>query len=253
MSLSLIFLAKGALVLWKAHGTHLALIKGGAYLYHTYGLGTTVAAAKTVAVCAGCYATVSSTVNNSVEGFSLLKDGILENSPSKILAGFWHLKKVYTSIEDLETDFSSFLNNSNIDLDLTNYLLDGVKEIASYLKEKSVEQTIENVSILEEIIKERYSTNKIYNVHIDNLYAMSFRDYSLCYRDLLGCAGKCYDSIRKYNASLGKGPSYYQFDHFLVYCIAGWMKEHLVSTVIKSKTQKEIAGDITNNILKYLG
>ena len=187
MSLSLIFLAKGALVLWKAHGTHLALIKGGAYLYHTYGLGTTVAAAKTVAVCAGCYATVSSTVNNSVEGFSLLKDGILENSPSKILAGF--------------------LNISNIDLDLTKYLLDGVKEIDLKNKEKSVEQTIENVSILEEIIKERYSTNKIYNVHIDNLYAMSFRDYSLCYRDLLGCAGKCYDSIRKYNASLGKGPS----------------------------------------------
>lgn len=253
MSLSLILIAKGALVLWKAHGAHLALMKGGAYLYSTYGLGTTVAAAKTVAVCAGCYAVANSTVCNSAEGFKLLKDGILENSPSKALNGFWKLRKAYTSMTDLTKDFSSFLNESNIDSDLADYLIDGANEIASYLKDKKEEQAVELIALFEDIFKEKNSPMTNYDRHIAYLYSMSFGESSLSYNELLGCAGECYDSIRKYNASLEKGPSYCQFDHFLVFCIAGWMKDHISNTIIKSKSQKAIAEDITGNIFKYLG
>ena len=80
MLVSISLITKGVLFLWKAHGTHLALMKGGAYLYSTYGLGTTIAGAKTVAICAGCVGVASTTVGNSVEGFELLRDGIIENN-----------------------------------------------------------------------------------------------------------------------------------------------------------------------------
>lgn len=253
MLVSISLITKGVLFLWKAHGTHLALMKGGAYLYSTYGLGTTIAGAKTVAICAGCVGVASTTVGNSVEGFELLRDGIIENNPSKTLKGFWNFKKAYTSIASLINGFSFFLDNSNVEPDLTDYLINGANEIASYLKDKTEEQAIELIAVMEDILKERVSSKTDYDKHINYLYAMSFCDTSLCYKELLGCAGKCYDSIRRYNTSLKIGPDYNLFDHFLIYCIAGWMKEHVSNTTVKTISQKEIARDITDNILIYLG
>lgn len=44
----------------------------------------------------------------------------------------------------------------------------------------------------------------------------------------------------------------YHYDHYLAYCIAGWIKDNLWNKTADCKTQKEVAADITNNIFKYI-
>lgn len=249
-SAALIF--KGALFLWKAHGTHLALMKGVGYLYSTYGLATTVTTATTVAACAGCVSIANSTIHNSVEGYGLLRDGILEKSPTKVFAGLCKLKNIYPSVGELSKGFSSFLDHSNVGFGLSDFLHEGVQEIVLYAKDTAESQMLESMVEIEQMIREKYSFKANYNQHIENIYVSYFSDSSLCYEELMANGGKCYDRIRMYNASLGIGPNYYQFDHFLVFCMAGWIKDHVKNIVLENKSQRDIASDITNGILNYL-
>lgn len=90
--------------------------------------------------------------------------------------------------------------------------------------------------------------NKIFSIYHSNFYGCNKESYLY----ILGQAGKVYNEIVRINLSLGLWSDYYRYDHYLAYCIAGWIKDNLSNKTADIKTQREVAADITNNIFKYI-
>jgi len=116
------------------------------------------------------------------------------------------------------------------------------------IEKKSIEMLKEFEDSLSKkrILKETYLSelDKIYHMHTDTIV----NDYYL----ILGRGGRIYADICslniKYNLSDGS-----VYDHYLVYCIAGWILEHVRNIdCLIGVSQKQLAHDITDNILDYL-
>ena len=71
------------------------------------------------------------------------------------------------------------------------------------------------------------------------------------YIELLGRGGRIYSDISEFNQSLGIG-EFYEYDHYLTYCIAGWFIDNITLSCIANVSQDKLAKDITDQILSYL-
>lgn len=250
---SILLILKGAAFLLKTHAAHAALIKGGTYMLSTQGIAATATAATTVCASAGIYACVDSTIHHSVVGFSKLRTGIENNSPSQILEALLELKRAYTSVDDLLDDFSSFIDQTEDDTICNQALKDGAKELKSLMQSEIENSSVALVAELEEYFKSRNSSLSEYSENIGAIYHSIFGKCNQAdYTDILGKAGEVFDNITKYNITMGLRKDYKVYDHYLAYCIGGWIKDNINNDVVAKKSQKEIAGDVTDNIFRYL-
>lgn len=245
--------AKGIAFWIKAHAAHAAIAKAGAHLLAAKGLAATAATATTIATGTGIVLVARSKIMKSSEAFCILRDGLTENNSSKILDAVFKLHDVYSSVSDLKDDFSTFINGFGYDDTIKDCLKEGVNQLTSFLQAELENKTVNLVAEIEEYLKSRNSSLEKYEKNIMCLYQTNFnKNVCTTYREVLNQAGMLYDSIRKYNMTLGVGPEYNQYDHYLVYCIAGWIKENIHISEVKSKSQKVIAQNITDDILKFL-
>ena len=253
MSLSLLLIAKGVAVLWKTHAAHAALMKAGAYLLTTKGVVATASTTALVATAAGVYSVANSALEYAVSGFSKIKEGLNESEPSKILDGIFELRRAYNSAEDLLSDFDSFIDQTESNYSVRTAYKEGIKEFKSYIQAEIEDNCVILLSEVENFLKCRNTTLQEYEDEINSIYHSYMDGCSReSYSYLLGQAGKVYDKIVRYNLYLGLWPDYYRYDHYLAYCIAGWIKDNLWNNTADNKTQKEVAADITNNIFKYI-
>lgn len=65
-------------------------------------------------------------------------------------------------------------------------------------------------------------------------------------------AGKVYKDISQMNLNTKKWTKTSEFDHELLFYIAGWIKDHIVNKSVRSLTQTELAGRITDKIIAYI-
>lgn len=253
MSLSLLLIAKGVAVLWKTHAAHAAIMKAGAYLLTTKGVVATASIATTTAATVGALSVANSAIEHTVSGFSKLKEGLKDNSPSKVIEGIFELRKAYNTTEDLLSDFESYINQTENDFSVREAYKQGIKEFKSYIQAEIEDTCVLLLSEVEDFLKRRDTTLQEYNNEISLIYHSNLDGCSKeSYSYLLGQAGKVYDEIVRYNLYLGLWSDYYHYDHYLAYCIAGWIKDNLWNKTADLKTQKEVAADITNNIFKYI-
>lgn len=71
------------------------------------------------------------------------------------------------------------------------------------------------------------------------------------YIEVLGRGGRIYADISELNQSVEIG-EYNVYDHYLVYCIAGWLIDNTNQPCLKNVSQKKLAKDITDQIFSYL-
>ncbi len=247
---SAFLIIKGVIFAAKTGAIKAAVVKYGAYLISSKGVAATVAIATKAATVAGVVAVVSDATQNTRRGFEKMKDGFLEESPSKVMDGLLHLHKAYTSATDLIDDFTQYILTDVHDVSEKELLLQSAKELKSYAIDAVKNNSIDIIHNLELFAKELKCDPK--QVEIAKIYKLHMIDKPISdYKHLLGRAGKIYNEIVHYNMLSDPQNTNNEFDHYLVYCIAGWIKENKPLYVC-GKSQKEIAADITDNIFKYL-
>lgn len=250
---SIFLMVKGVIFIAKSAALKAAVVKYGGYLLTTKGIAATVATASTVAGVAGIVAIADDTAKHTVTGFEKMRDGILEESPSKFFDGLTHLHRAYKSATDLLEDFSNYLNDSIPDVNTRNVVKEGINEFKSFVVDEIEHNCVALIAEVEYYLKRSNISYDNYKTEIEHIY----RQHLCCkpindYKYLLGQAGKVYDDIVHYNMRFGINGNNTEFDHFLVYCIAGWIKDNMQSFLVINKSQKELAGDITDNIINYL-
>lgn len=253
MSLSLLLIAKGVAVLWKTHAVHAAIMKAGAYLLTTKGVVATASIATTTAAAVGAFSVANSAIEHTISGFAKLKEGLRKNSPSQVFEGILDLRKAYNTTEDLLSDFESYIDQTENDFSVKEAYKQGIKEFKSYIQAEIEDTCVSLLYEVEDFLKRKHTTlqeynNKIFSIYHSNFYGCNKENYLY----ILGQAGKVYNEIVRINLSLGLWSDYYRYDHYLAYCIAGWIKDNLSNKTADIKTQREVAADITNNIFKYI-
>ena len=219
----------------------------------TKGIVATASIEAKVTTCAGVVAVVDSAITNTVSGFSKIKEGIKKDSPSTFLDGILQLRRAYSTTEDLLNDFYSYVDQSENDFTVRETLKQGAEELKSYIQVEIEDSCVVLLSELEDFFVKRNTTLQRYNDSINQIYHLYLdgcSGYNYIY--VLGQAGKIYDEIMRLNISFGLWTDYYRYDHYLAYCIAGWIKNNLSHCIADRKTQKEVAADITDNIFKYI-
>ena len=151
------------------------------------------------------------------------------------------------------SDFDSFIDQTESNYSVRTAYKEGIKEFKSYIQAEIEDNCVILLSEVENFLKCKNTTLQEYDNEITSIYhsymdGCSYESYSY----ILGQAGKVYDKIVRYNLYLGLWPDYYRYDHYLAYCIAGWIKDNLWNNTADNKTQKEVAADITNNIFRYI-
>ena len=230
-------MVKGALFLSKSAAVKTMLMKHGAYIVGKLGVDGTLAAAATASVVTGAALSIASIPQNTKDGFNKIISGLENQSAADFFEGLFKISQAYSTVSEFQSDFFKYVDTFDISPDVKVEL----KEIAEDML-KEFEDSLSKKRIL----KETYLSelDKIYHMHTDTIV----NDYYL----ILGRGGRIYADICslniKYNLSDGS-----VYDHYLVYCIAGWILEHVRNIdCLIGVSQKQLAHDITDNILDYL-
>ena len=108
----------------------------------------------------------------------------------------------------------------------------------------------------EDLLRKSGKSNELYIEKVNAIYRDHTCDLNKLndnYIEILGRTGRIYSDMCNLNILSGiRDKNSTEYDHYLVYCIAGWMKDHLLLSCLDGKNQKEITRDITNYILDYL-
>lgn len=177
----------------------------------------------------------------------------MENqSAADFFEGLFKISQAYSTVSEFQSDFFKYVDTFDISPDVKVELKEIAEDMKSLfvyeIEKKSIEMLKEFEDSLSKkrILKETYLSelDKIYHMHTDTIV----NDYYL----ILGRGGRIYADICslniKYNLSDGS-----VYDHYLVYCIAGWILEHVRNIdCLIGVSQKQLAHDITDNILDYL-
>lgn len=266
---------KGAIIIAKSHIAPAVVSKIAAYAA-THSIATTLTTAGTIAGAVGIGATIAAIPQNTVSGFKKLADGIEDGNVASIAEGLNNLRKVYSSVDDLFDDFSSFVDNSRNDIDSKRIIKESGDELRNVLKDELYSKSIDILKevypnknrnqIIDDIFKEttvvcndislklfknKVSLNEYYS-HIQLIYRDNFNISHESYQEYLNTAGVIYNEICEYNSLLGIKDNYFEFDHYLVYCIAGWILNNTSFKNLSRIGQARLANDITNNILQFL-
>ncbi|NPE11231.1 MULTISPECIES: hypothetical protein [Bacteroidales] len=252
ISLSILSMVKGALFLSKSAAVKTMLMKHGAYIVGKLGVDGTLAAAATASVVTGAALSIASIPQNTKDGFNKIISGLENQSAADFFEGLFKISQAYSTVSEFQSDFFKYVDTFDISPDVKVELKEIAEDMKSLfvyeIEKKSIEMLKEFEDSLSKkrILKETYLSelDKIYHMHTDTIV----NDYYL----ILGRGGRIYADICslniKYNLSDGS-----VYDHYLVYCIAGWILEHVRNIdCLIGVSQKQLAHDITDNILDYL-
>jgi hypothetical protein len=252
--ISVLSVVKGAIILSKSSVVKTGIagaIKLFNYLIATKGVVETAAACVTIAGVVGAAHTIASIPIEAIEGFKKISDGVNNGSPSDFMDGVYKLSQVYGSIDDCISDLNELLESDDIQPEVKISIEKSVNDMTNLLQNEIEHKAYTLLKEVEEHLKNRGKSPLDYSDRIKTIYIKHTFDLKDDYNELLGRCGRIYADISSYNQSLSIG-DFYTYDHYLAYCIAGWVLDNLRFTCLKGKTQKNLAGDITNQIFAYL-
>lgn len=252
ITLSLLSMVKGAIFLSKSAAVKTFIVKNGAIIVGKLGVEGTITAAATTAAITGTAIGIASIPKETKEGFNKIIKGIGNHSAADFFEGLAQVASAYSSVPGFVNEFSEYVDSLDTTQDVKIDIKGSIQEMSSLLKyeieKKSIEllREFENALIDKGLSKSDYLNiiDTIYHVHTDDMYD----DYDV----VLGRCGRIYADICEINLKyeLIDGKSY---DHYLVYCIAGWVLGHVRNlNCLIGISQKKLAHDITDNILNYL-
>lgn len=252
ISFSIFTIAKGAIALSKYAGVKAFIVKNGATIIGKMGVDGALAAGVTVAGAAGVAVTVASIPQNTKEAFSKIVRGILENKSSELFDGIYKLYSVYSTADGFITDFNNYVQ----DLDLNNEdkvaINVTVKEVTQVLLDHIEGTAYNSLRQFEAKLRISQLTEDSYKKITDDIYKEHTKDVWDNYSIILGRAGRIYADMSEFNRT-HKLLDDNTFDHYLVFCIAGWFLNNYGNyNCLKNKNQELLAHDVTDNILSYL-
>ena len=251
ISFSVGMILKGIFVLAKSHATYAAIAKYGTYMLTTKGIAATASVGITVAGGVGLASTVKSLPSKIEKGLNQVFNGISNGSAADFMDGLFRLARAYDSVDDFISDLNDFLESSDLNPEFKISFEKSLKDIDGLLKNEIERKSYTLLKSVENHLKKIDKTPSEYLERIKTIYIKHTFDLNDNYEELLGRCGRIYSEISSYNQSLSIG-DYFTYDHYLTYCIAGWILDNLNYSCIKGKTQKQLAGDITNKIFAYL-
>ena len=240
-------IVKGVLLMSKSQAAQVALLK----LLSAKGIATTVSTGITVAGLVGVASTGKSFPSKTEKGLTQVFNGIRQGSAADFMDGLFRLARAYHSVDDFISDFNDLLESGDIEPEFKISFEKSLKDIDGLLKNEIERKSYTLLKSVENHLKKIDKTPSEYLERIKTIYIKHTFDLNDNYEELLGRCGRIYSEISSYNQSLSIG-DYFTYDHYLAYCIAGWILDNLNYSCIKGKTQKQLAGDITNQIFAYL-
>lgn len=241
---------KGALFLMKSGAVKAAIMKYGAYMVATKGVVATATATATFATAAGVFVTIKSIPVNSVKGFRQIINGVSEGSVADFMDGLYQLARVYSSTTSLISDFDRLVEASDCQPEVKTSLKQTIRGLKPILENEIEQKSYSLLKEIEDKLKNNGMSSDDYSERIKTIYYKHTFDLKDDYVELLGRGGRIYSDISSLNNSLFVCDNSY--DHYLAYCIAGWLKDNLSLSCLQGKSQKKIAGDITDQIFAYL-
>ena len=228
-------MVKGAIFLSKSAAVKAAILKYGSYMVVTKGIAATVSAGMTVATAAGYFVVVKSIPTNSVKGFTQIINGMSQRS----------------STNSLISDFNIFVDSGDCAPEVKFSLKKSIKGVEGILKNEIEHKTYQLLKDVENHLKEYGYTEDSYSRRINTIYYKHTYDMPNDYIEVLGRGGRIYSDISELNRSIGIG-EYNVYDHYLAYCIAGWLIDNTNIACQYNVSQEKLAKDITDQILSYL-
>lgn len=252
MSLSLLAMIKGAVFLSKTAAVKTFVAKYGAYIVGKLGVDGTLAVAVGASTITGAAIAIASIPHNTKVGFDKIITGITNRSAADFFDGLYKVSTVYSTTTDFFKDFNDYVDALNITSEIKIEIKDTVNEMKSLLVSEIEKKSVELLKEFEDSLKQKQLTKDQYLSEIDNVYREHtenlFDDYDL----ILGRAGRIYADICSINKKYCLTDTSV-YDHYLVYCIAGWILEHVKNLdSLVGVSQRKLAHDITDNILYYL-
>ncbi len=255
---SLITAVKGALFLSKTAAAKALLVK--AITAISSGVSVASVASSGVLVCTvvGYCETVRTVPKRISEGCTQIVKGIVDKNFVDFTDGLYHLSRAGMSAYSIMNCFNEFVEK----MDAPDEIKFSLKKTFSSL-EYQVLDTVEKKSykLLKEVelsLKDRGFSEEKYVKEVKTIYLKHTIDLNDDYEELKGRAGRIYSDICKLNESYGIGTKG-EYDHYLVYCIAGWFIDNLkleclnrIYSSDKTMMQRRLARDITDQILAYL-
>lgn len=248
---SIVIACKGALFLSKSAAVKAAIVKYGSYLLATKGVAATVSAGMTVATAAGYFVVIKSVPERSVKGFSQIINGMSKGSFADFIDGVYQLSKVYSTANSLISDFNEFVDAGKCALEIKVSLKKSMNGIKSILENEIEHKAYLLLKDVEKHLNAYGYTNEEYTRRINSIYIKHTFDMPDDYKILLGRGGRIYSDISEINHSLGIR-CINEYDHYLAYCIAGWLIDNLKMSCTSNVSQENLAKDITDQIFSYL-
>lgn len=219
---------------------------------HAVTAGQVIAAATTTAATVGVGVAIKDSYTNSTEGFSKMHQGLKEGSISTFLEGIDKLRKSFNSANLIIDNFDVYIDQNEPNPEYRRILKDGVKEFRGYIEDEITGQTINMIREVENHLKKYQLTYKEYTSQVDQIYDKYLKGLQNNSQEyILAQAGKVYDEITILNHKVGLKNNYEEYDHFLAYCIAGYIIKQSGHALL-FKSQDKLASDITNNIFSYI-
>lgn len=251
ISTSIIMAFKGAIFLAKSAAVKGVVMKYGAYVLTTKGIAATASAGLTVATAAGYFVTIKSIPERSMKGFTQIINGLSNGSAADFMDGLYQLSKAYSTAGSLLSDFDQLVDASNCEYNIKLSLKKSMNGLKSLIENEIEHKSYTLLKEIEDSLSRYGMDSKGYSDRIKYIYIQNTYDLDDDYIELLGRCGRIYSKIRDLNYSISIG-EYNEYDHYLAYCIAGWIKDNLHLSCLNNKSQKDIAGDITDQIFAYL-
>ena len=174
-----------------------------------------------------------------------------KGSIADFMDGVYKLSKVYSTTNSLISDFNVFVDSGNCAPEVKISLKKSIKGIEGILKNEIEHKTYQLLKDVENHLANYGYTGESYSERINMIYYEHTYDLTDNYIELLGRGGRIYSDISEFNQSLGIG-EFYEYDHYLTYCIAGWFIDNIKLSCIANVSQDKLAKDITDQILSYL-
>lgn len=253
ISTSLLAIAKGAIFLLKSATVKGALIKSGAYLVNHYSVGTLVSSSIEVCATTGVVLAACSTVERSRQGYLELVEAFETQSYSKFCDAVYQLVRAGVGYSSIAGQFNEFVDTLDYDDEVRISLKKTMKQVEWLIYDKTEKKAFDILNEAETLLRKSQYSKSLYTDKLNDIYRENAMKMSDDYTVVLGIAGKIYKEICALNVLSGLRSSKSKaYDHYLVFCIAGWILDHVTLSCLRNKTQRQFARDITDNNLVWI-
>lgn len=226
--------------------------ENGAAIVGKLGVEGAIAAGTTAAGITGVAVGIAALPETTKKGFSQIIKGVREHKASDFFDGVYRISKAYVSVSGFTEDFSEYVESLDIPSEDKIVVNVTVKEMTQVLIDKIEGNAYKILQQFENKLQNQGMTGTSYQIIIDNIYKQHTQNISDDYAIVLGRAGRIYADISKYNIE-HKLISENTYDHYLLYCISGWLLNNLTElNCLLGISQSQLAHDITDNIFCYL-